>query len=328
MADTDQERTEQPTGKRLQQAREKGQIARSKELGTASVLLATVFGLLMIKESLAGAMVKVLTMGFTLDRDQAFDPNAMGVMLPTLLWELLQPLGLLFLPGFSTAEKVSDLSGRGVGMDVVKRNIESLRGEVNIITAPGEGSTVRIRLPLTLAIIDGFHVEVGGSAFVLPLDMMSECLDLPEVEMAPDTKQLQLRGEWIPYVSLRELFGFPPSAGAAEYVIIVQFGQSTAGIVVDELVGDVQAVIKPLGTMFRSLRGISGSTIMGNGTLALILDVPQIVHLAVRREGRLLSARHERLSRVEIACPDSFRATGVGKPQSYPGRRFRRTSWR
>ena len=227
-----------------------------------------------------------------------------------------ETLGLLFLPGFSTAEKVSDLSGRGVGMDVVKRNIESLRGEVNIITAPGEGSTVRIRLPLTLAIIDGFHVEVGGSAFVLPLDMMSECLDLPEVEMAPDTKQLQLRGEWIPYVSLRELFGFPPPAGAAEYVIIVQFGQSTAGIVVDELVGDVQAVIKPLGTMFRSLRGISGSTIMGNGTLALILDVPQIVHLAVRREGRLLSARHERLSRVETACPDSFRASGAGKPQS------------
>ena len=226
-------------------------------------------------------------------------------------------LGLLFLPGFSTAEKVSDLSGRGVGMDVVKRNIEALRGEVNIITVPGEGSTVRIRLPLTLAIIDGFHVEVGGSAFVLPLDMMSECLDLPEVEMSPDTKQLQLRGEWIPYVSLRELFGFPPAAGA-EYVIIVQFGQSTAGIVVDELVGDVQAVIKPLGTMFRSLRGISGSTIMGNGTLALILDVPQIVHLAVKREGRLLHARNERLTRVEARadklCSDPSGA--AGKPQS------------
>jgi len=97
MADTDQERTEQPTGKRLQQAREKGQIARSKELGTASVLLATVFGLLMIKESLAGAMIKVLTMGFTLDRDQAFDPNAMGAMVPALLGELIQPLGLLFM---------------------------------------------------------------------------------------------------------------------------------------------------------------------------------------------------------------------------------------
>ncbi|WP_339010083.1 flagellar biosynthesis protein FlhB [Aeromonas popoffii] len=97
MADTDQERTEQPTGKRLQQAREKGQIARSKELGTASVLLAAVFGLLMIKESLAGAMVKILTIGFTLDRDQAFDPNAMGVMLPTLLRELMYPLGLLFM---------------------------------------------------------------------------------------------------------------------------------------------------------------------------------------------------------------------------------------
>lgn len=97
MADTDQERTEQPTGKRLQQAREKGQIARSKELGTASVLLAAVFGLLMIKESLAGAMVKILTIGFTLDRDQAFDPNAMGAMVPTLLRELLHPLGLLFM---------------------------------------------------------------------------------------------------------------------------------------------------------------------------------------------------------------------------------------
>jgi flagellar biosynthetic protein FlhB len=97
MADTDQERTEQPTGKRLQQAREKGQIARSKELGTASVLLAAVFGLLMIKESLAGAMVKILTIGFTLDRDQAFDPNAMGAMVPALLRELLHPLGLLFM---------------------------------------------------------------------------------------------------------------------------------------------------------------------------------------------------------------------------------------
>ncbi|ATM01414.1 flagellar biosynthesis protein FlhB [Aeromonas sp. MR19] len=97
MADTDQERTEQPTGKRLQQARAKGQIARSKELGTASVLLAAVFGLLMVKESLAGAMVKILTMGFTLDRDQAFDPNAMGAMVPALLRELLHPLGLLFM---------------------------------------------------------------------------------------------------------------------------------------------------------------------------------------------------------------------------------------
>ena len=220
-------------------------------------------------------------------------------------------LSLLFLPGFSTAEKVSDLSGRGVGMDVVKRNIESLRGEVNIVTTPGLGSTVRIRLPLTLAIIDGFHVEVVGNAFVLPLDMMSECLDLPEVEMAPDTKQLQLRGEWIPFVSLRELFGFPPGSGA-EYVIIVQFGQSTAGIVVDELVGDVQAVIKPLGTMFRSLRGISGSTIMGNGTLALILDVPQIVQLAVKREGRLLNARSEHLNRVENAQFDPLRASRAG----------------
>ena len=222
-------------------------------------------------------------------------------------------LSLLFLPGFSTAEKVSDLSGRGVGMDVVKRNIEALRGEVEIITALGKGSTVRIRLPLTLAIIDGFQVQVADSAFVLPLDMMSECLDLPELEMSDETKQLQLRGEWIPYVTLRELFGLPPAA-APEYVIVVQFGQTTAGIVVDQLVGDVQAVIKPLGTMFRSLRGISGSTIMGNGTLALILDVPQIIQLALKREARLLNTRRQRLTRPDVSPCNPSSAVHSGEP--------------
>lgn len=202
---------------------------------------------------------------------------------------------LIFLPGFSTAEQVSDISGRGVGMDVVRRNIEALRGEIEILSMPGRGSTLRIRLPLTLAIIDGFHVEVAGASLVLPLDMMAECMDMPAEQISRETRQIWLRDTWIPYVSLRELFSLPPCA-TPEYVVVAQFGQTTAGIIVDRLIGDIQAVIKPLGSLFRSLRGISGSTIMGNGRLALILDIPQLIQLALRREHRLVEQRQADLT--------------------------------
>lgn len=207
---------------------------------------------------------------------------------------------LIFLPGFSTAEQVSDLSGRGVGMDVVRRNIDALRGEIEILSSAGQGSTLRIRLPLTLAIIDGFHVEVGGSSLVLPLDMMAECMDMPCERISRETRQIWLRDSWIPYVSLRELFSLPPCDGP-EYVVVAQFGQTTAGIIVDRLVGDIQAVIKPLGTLFRSLHGISGSTIMGNGRLALILDIPQLIQLALKREHRLVEQRQADLTEHDIA---------------------------
>ncbi|POZ64053.1 chemotaxis protein CheA [Chromobacterium alticapitis] len=196
-------------------------------------------------------------------------------------------LQLIFLPGFSTADKVSDLSGRGVGMDVVKRNIEALRGEIEIQSIEGKGSTFRLRLPLTLAIIDGFRVEVDDSALVMPLDMMIECVDMPQDAMNQHTRQVNLRGDWLPFVSLRELFGLPPAEGQ-EYVVIVHYGENRAGIVVDRLMGEVQAVIKPLGEIFKSLRGISGSTILGNGKPALVLDIPQLIHHACRRERRLI----------------------------------------
>ncbi|WP_434515114.1 chemotaxis protein CheA [Dechloromonas sp. ARDL1] len=202
---------------------------------------------------------------------------------------------LIFLPGFSTAEQVSDISGRGVGMDVVRRNIDALRGEIEVLSKPGLGSTLRIRLPLTLAIIDGFHVEVAGSSLVLPLDMMAECMDMPTEQISRETRQIWLRDAWIPYVSLRELFALPPCDGP-EYVVVAQFGQTTAGIIVDRLIGDIQAVIKPLGSLFRSLRGVSGSTIMGNGRLALILDIPQLIQLALNREHRLVEQRQAELT--------------------------------
>lgn len=215
-----------------------------------------------------------------------------------------ETLNLIFLPGFSTADQVSDLSGRGVGMDVVRRNIDALRGDIEILSTIGLGSTIRIRLPLTLAIIDGFHVEVDNCSLVLPLDMMSECMDMPTENVSTETRQINLRGEWIPYISLRELFGFAPSSGP-QYVVLVQFGQTTAGIIVDRLVGDVQAVIKPLGNLFRSLRGISGSTIMGNGRLALILDIPQLIQLALKRESRLVNQRGQELTRIPQPLPGS-----------------------
>ncbi|MBV1776450.1 chemotaxis protein CheA [Burkholderiaceae bacterium DAT-1] len=190
---------------------------------------------------------------------------------------------LIFHPGFSTADKVSDLSGRGVGMDVVKRNIEALRGEIEIQSKRGVGTHFKIRLPLTLAIIDGFRVEVDGSSFVMPLDMMVECIDLPPDAMHHRVRQVNVRGEWLPFVSLRELFDLQ-AATSQEYIVIVHYGEHRAGIVVDKLMGEVQAVIKPLGELFKSLRGISGSTILGNGKPALILDIPQLVQYALQLE--------------------------------------------
>ncbi len=196
---------------------------------------------------------------------------------------------LVFEAGFSTAEQVTNLSGRGVGMDVVKRNIQALRGSVDIDSTEGRGTMVRIRLPLTLAIIDGFLVGVGKSAFVVPLDMVLECIELSEADRkAADTRNyVNLRGEVLPFVRLRDQFEVKAAAGKRENIVVVQYGGQKAGFVVDELMGEFQTVIKPLGNVFRNLRGISGSTILGTGEVALILDVPTLVQLAVARDEQM-----------------------------------------
>jgi len=198
---------------------------------------------------------------------------------------------LIFEPGFSTADSVTNLSGRGVGMDVVRRNINSMRGTVHLDSEPGLGTTVRIRLPLTLAIIDGFRVGVGKSSYVVPLDMVLECVELSEAERksAHERSYLNLRGEVLPYVSLREHFEAEASGGRRENVVVVQYAGQKAGLVVDELMGEFQTVIKPLGKIFSNLRGISGSTILGSGEVALILDVPSLVQQAVSREAQQVS---------------------------------------
>ncbi len=182
---------------------------------------------------------------------------------------------LIFEPGFSTAEQVTALSGRGVGMDVVKRNIDSLHGEVDIFSNPGKGTMVRIRLPLTLAIIAGFQVVVGGAVFVIPLDLVVECINLTAHQVHDNV--VTLRGEPLPFIPLRELFDLPSRESPRKSLVIVQYGQMRAGLLVDNLLGECQAVIKPLGKLFSKVKGLSGSTILGDGRVALILDVPHLI---------------------------------------------------
>ncbi len=191
-------------------------------------------------------------------------------------------INLIWEPGFSTADKVSNLSGRGVGMDVVRRNIQSLRGSCDVSSKEGEGTKFTIRLPLTLAIIDGFLVGVSRASYVIPLDMVIECIELRQA--SNDRDFLNLRGEVLPFVRLRDLFEVTGERPVRENVVIVQYAGLKAGIVVDQLLGEFQTVIKPLSSIFRHLRGIGGSTILGTGEVALILDVQALIQRTAQNE--------------------------------------------
>lgn len=184
---------------------------------------------------------------------------------------------LIFEPGFSTAEQVTNLSGRGVGMDVVKRNITALRGSVGISSSAGQGTTVTVRLPLTLAIINGFQVGVGRSVFVVPLDMVDECI---EYSAEPGHDYTDLRGQVLPFIRLRELFGVTGAPAVRQNIVVVKHAGQKFGLVVDTLMGEAQTVIKPLSKLFAQAQGISGSSILGSGDVALILDVPVLMHQA------------------------------------------------
>lgn len=192
---------------------------------------------------------------------------------------------LIFEPGFSTADTISNLSGRGVGMDVVRRNIEALRGMVEINSRQGQGSTVRIRLPLTLAIIDGFLVSVAGCSYVIPLEVVSECVELDEREQRHGC-YVNLRGEVLPILNLREHFKIHGQTSRRQNIVVTHFGGQKAGLLVDELMGEFQTVIKPLGKLFGKVRGVSGFTILGSGEVALILDVLSLIQYAAGLEAQ------------------------------------------
>ena len=185
---------------------------------------------------------------------------------------------LVFRAGFSTAKSVTDLSGRGVGLDVVRRNIDNLRGTVEISSTAGKGSTITIRLPLTLAIIEGFSVRVGSETFIVPLEHVTECTELPAEHRSPEAGGiLSLRGSALPYVRLRRVFSLSGETPKRENIVVVKINEFHAGIAVDELLGGMQTVVKPLGRAFRAVPGIAGSTVLGDGRIGLILDVPSLL---------------------------------------------------
>lgn len=192
-------------------------------------------------------------------------------------------LSLLFEAGFSTAETISNVSGRGVGMDVVRRDIEALRGRVVISSTPGKGTTMTIRLPLTMAIIDGLQVRVGEDYYVIPLAIVEECVELVRKGTALEDRRqiIDTRGQMVPYIKLREWFEVKTPPPAIEQIVITALGEEKMGLVVDEVIGEYQTVIKSLGRVYRDIKEFSGATIKGDGTLALILDVPELIHAAL-----------------------------------------------
>lgn len=197
---------------------------------------------------------------------------------------------LVFTAGFSTADEVTDLSGRGVGMDVVRRNIDLLRGNIDIRSAEGQGTTIRIRLPLTLAIIEGFSVVANNETYVIPLEMITECLELPADQISTErVGVINLRGEPLPYVRLREAFGGGGQRPGRENVVVLHREGGAAGLAVDKLLGECQAIIKPLSRLFRDVPGVSGSTILDDGRVALILDVNTLLRDAVAEQAQAVN---------------------------------------
>jgi two-component system chemotaxis sensor kinase CheA len=193
---------------------------------------------------------------------------------------------LIFEPGLSTANTVTELSGRGVGLDVVRRNVQALRGSLRLASQPGAGTTITIRLPLTLAIIPGFAVSVAGETFVIPMDSVLECLALPEMmaASAAEDNVISLRGQALPCLDLVEHFALGRgNATGRRAVVVVCDARQRAGLVVDALAGQTQAVIRPLGRLFEGLPGLLGSTIGDDGRVGHILDVPALLAGAAAR---------------------------------------------
>ena len=189
---------------------------------------------------------------------------------------------LIFAPGFSTAEQVTDVSGRGVGMDVVKRNITAMGGVVDIRSAKGYGTTISISLPLTLAILDGMSIRVGEEVYILPLGFVIESLQpAPEdvKEISGKGKVVKVRGEYLPLVPLYQMFDITPryTCPSEGIVVIIETEGRKAGLFIDDLVGQQQVVVKNLESNYRKVAGISGATILGDGGVSLILDVAALI---------------------------------------------------
>jgi two-component system chemotaxis sensor kinase CheA len=211
-----------------------------------------------------------------------------------------ETFSLILSPGFSTARQITDLSGRGVGMDVVRRNVEALRGSIEIASKPGAGLTVTLRLPLTLAIIDGLLVRLGRMHFVLPLANSLECVELTrqERELTHGNRIANVRGEIIPYIRLSEYFDMNLPPPDSEQIMVVETELGRYGFVVDQVLGNHQTVIKNLGRVYRNVQVVSGATILGDGTVALIIDPQRLVQDVVQTASDSGRAKRRPLSPV------------------------------
>ncbi|MBB2752204.1 UNVERIFIED_ORG: two-component system chemotaxis sensor kinase CheA [Rhizobium aethiopicum] len=200
--------------------------------------------------------------------------------------ELLQ---LIFAPGFSTAAAITNLSGRGVGMDVVKKTVEALRGAIDIVSVPGQGSEVSLRIPLTLAIIDGLLVRVGSGRYVIPLSAVEECLELSLEEdlRSRGRSFISLRDSLVPFLRLRDLFRTGTKPDVHQKVVVISTGTERVGLVVDQIIGDHQTVIKSMSKLHNDVATFSGATILGDGSVALILDVGHLVAAGQQQEAQL-----------------------------------------
>jgi two-component system chemotaxis sensor kinase CheA len=225
-------------------------------------------------------VIEVSDDGNGLNRDKIFEKALkLGMVQPGQNITDTELYQLIFEPGFSTADKITNISGRGVGMDVVRRNIEALRGTTLLESIEGEGMTIRIHLPLTLAIIDGFMIKVNEYFYVIPLDMVVEGTEVTKDKISgrDGGNFMNLRGEMLPLLRLHDFFEFEDGEQLSQNVIVVEYSRKKIGLVADKLMGEFQTVIKPLGKFFTDLQWISGATILGNGEVAVILDIPKLI---------------------------------------------------
>ncbi|MDY6944771.1 MAG: chemotaxis protein CheA [Pseudomonadota bacterium] len=242
-------------------------------------------------------VIRIVDDGRGIDRDKVLTrARERGLVPPDAALSDAQVVNLIFEPGFSTADQVTDLSGRGVGMDVVRRNIERLRGTVTVSSKSGAGSCVEIRLPLTLAIIEGFLVGIGAAKFILPLANVVEVVEtacVPEFRDEWGHMVAEVRGQLLPVLDLRAMYELDCVAAERMNIVVLQSAAMRFGVLVDTLLGQHQTVIKPLARIFSGLRGISGSTILGSGDVALIFDIAALSERATQTSSTRASSLRE-----------------------------------
>lgn len=245
------------------------------------------------RQSGAEVIITITDDGRGVDRDRVrAKAEDAGLIAPGAVLSDSELLQLIFAPGFSTAATITNLSGRGVGMDVVKRTIEGLRGSIEMTSEPGQGSQISLRIPLTLAIIDGLLVRVGKARYVIPLAAVEECVELSvEQDMRSTGRSLlTLRDQLVPFIRLRDLFKSGTAADPHQKAVVVSTGFERVGLVVDQILGDHQTVIKSLSSFHADVEQFSGATILGDGGVALILDIAHLVAAGQRQDAQLRAA--------------------------------------